>query len=273
MSEPLVIVEKQDRIVTLTLNNQAQRNALSYELVDELAAAYEDIKADPDVLVVIITGGGKGFSSGADLRAMLPPAEQGAAQGVIGGKEGAPKVSDVIRDYYHKNLSIRDLPVYTIAAINGAAVGAGCTLALACDMRIAADDAKLTMGFIKIGLHPGMATTYLLPRIVGEPKALELLATAEPVLGKEAERIGLVNKSVPAEDLMEEARNLAKKIASGPAVPLRRLKQAIRGSAERDIPQTLDFEIAAQDECWATEDLKEGITAMLERRDPQFKGK
>lgn len=269
MSEPLVIVEKQNRIVTLTLNNQAQRNALSYELVDELAAAYENIKTDPDVLAVIITGGGKGFSSGADLRAMLPPAEQGAG----GGKDNAPKVSDAIRDYYHKNLSIRDLPVYTIAAINGAAVGAGCTLALACDMRIAADDAKLTMGFIKIGLHPGMATTYLLPRLVGESKALELLATAEPVLGKEAERIGLVNKSVPAEDLMKEARKMAMKIASGPAVPLRRLKEAIRGSAARDIPQTLDFELAAQDECWATEDLKEGITAMLERREPQFKGK
>jgi enoyl-CoA hydratase len=267
VSEPLVIVEKQGKIFTLTLNNQAQRNALSYELVDELAAAYEDIKADRDVLAVIITGAGKGFSSGADLRAMLPPAESGAE------KVSAAKVSDVIRDYYHKNLSIRDLPVYTIAAINGAAVGAGCTLALACDMRIAADDAKLVMGFIRIGLHPGMATTYLLPRLVGEAKALELLATAEPVSGKEAERIGLVNKSVPAEDLMEEARKLANKIASGPAVPLRRLKEAIRGSAGRDIPQTLEFEIAAQDECWATEDLKEGITAMLERRDPVFQGK
>ncbi len=183
------------------------------------------------------------------------------------------EIAERLKNYYLKNLSILEIPAYTIAAINGPAIGAGCTLALACDMRIASSKAKLGLGFINIGLHPGMGTTYLLPRLVGLPKAYELLVTGNPISGEEAARIGLVNRAVEAERVMEEALDLAGRIADGPAVPLRRLKATISQSFQRDLNQVLDMEARAQVECFRSEDLKEGITAFLERRKPQFKGK
>lgn len=261
MSDPLVMVEKQDGIVTLTLNNPAQRNALTLALVDELLAAVESIKADPQVLAVILTGAGKGFSSGADVASIIPP--QGLSD---------DEVADHIKNYYLKNLSVMDVPAFTIAAINGHAIGAGCTLALACDMRIASTQARLGMGFIRIGLHPGMGTTFFLPRLVGMARAYELLLTGEPITGEEAARIGLVNRAVEPERVMDEARELAGKIARGPGVPLRRMKDSIGNSYSRTLNETLDLEARAQVECSKTEDLKEGITAFLERREARFKG-
>jgi len=262
MADPLVLVEKKDRITTLTLNNPDRRNALSMELVDELVAAIEDIKADDEVLAVVLTGAGKAFSSGGDLRSMTPP--QDMAEEDMG---------KYIKSFYLKNLSIMDIPVPTIAAINGHAIGAGCTLALACDMRIASTKAKLGMGFVKIGLHPGMGTTFLLPRIVGSARAYELLMTGEPITGEEAARIGLVNRAVGPQELMEETMELAGKIARGPAVPIRGMKKSISTSFTRDLMETLDIEADAQVECAKTEDLMEGIKAFIERREPQFKGK
>jgi enoyl-CoA hydratase/carnithine racemase len=261
MGTPLVIVEKKDRIVTLTLNNPERRNAMSMELVDELFKAVEGIKGDPEVSAVILTGAGKGFSSGADVTSM-----------------GQPGMSDEdviahIKGFYLKNLSVMDIPVPTIAAINGHAIGAGCALALACDMRIASRVAKLGMGFVKIGLHPGMGTTYFLPRLVGTARAYELLLTGEPITGAEAERIGMVNRAVEPERVMDEALGLAGKIARGPAVPIRKMKDSVGGSFKRDLEETLNIEAAAQCECSKTEDLKEGITAFLEKREPNFKGR
>jgi len=262
MSEPLVGVEKQDRIVTLTINNPAQRNALSFELVDELKSAIEEIKADPEVLAVILTGAGKGFSSGGDVSSMSP--QPGMSEEEAAG---------FIKDYYMKNLSVMDIPAFTIAAINGHAIGAGCTLALACDMRIISKKAKLGLSFVKIGLHPGMGTSYLLPRLVGMAKAYELLLTGEPIDGEEAVRIGLANRAVEPDQVMEEARQLAEKIARGPAIPLRKMKDSIGNTFSRSLEETMDLESRAQVECAGTEDLMEGITAFLEKREPQFKGK
>jgi enoyl-CoA hydratase len=262
MGDPLVLVEKDDRVTTLTLNNPDRRNALSFELVEELAGAVNGIKDDPGVLAVILTGAGKGFSSGADVRSMVPP------EGI-----GDDEMAKYIKDYYMKTLSIMDIPVPTIAAINGHAIGAGCTLALACDMRIASRKAKLGLGFVKIGLHPGMGTTFFVPRIVGTAKAFELLLTGEPITGEEAESIGLVNRAVEPEKVMPAARELAERIARGPAIPIRKMKDSIGGSYERDLMETLDMEAQAQVECSRTEDLMEGIKAFIERRDPVFKGK
>lgn len=262
MAEPLVLVEKDGRVTTLTINNPDKRNALSFELVDELAAAVEGIKSDPEVLCVIITGAGKGFSSGGDVKSMVPP------EGV-----GEKDMADFIKSYYLKNLSIMDIPVPTIGAINGHAIGAGCTLALACDLRVASKSAKLGLGFVKIGLHPGMGTTFFVPRLVGMARAYELLLTGEPVSGEEAARIGLVNRAVEPDQVMERARELAQKIAKGPRVPIRRMKESIGGSYNRSLAETLDLEAGFQVECSKTEDLMEGIKAFIERRDPEFKGK
>lgn len=262
MSEPLVIVRRQKRIVTLTVNNPAQRNALSLSVVEALEKAIKGLKADPDILAVILTGAGPVFSSGGDVNIMsaLPEADD-------------REIAENLKSYYRKNLSVLDIPAYTIAAINGHAIGAGCTLALACDMRIASSKAKLGMGFINIGLHPGMGTTYFLPRLIGLAKAYELLVTGKSISGVEAARIGLVNRAVKAERVMDEALALAERIAGGPTVPLRRLKATLSQSFQRDLNQVLDLEARAQVECFRTDDLKEGITAFLERREPQFKAK
>jgi enoyl-CoA hydratase/carnithine racemase len=140
-------------------------------------------------------------------------------------------------------------------------------------MRIASTEAKLALGFVRIGLHPGMGTTHILPQLVGNARACELLATGEAITGEEAARIGLVNRAVAPERVLDEAYELAQKIASGPAVPLRHLKMAIQGSSQRDLMQTLDLEARAQVACWKTDDLTEGITAFLEKREPVFKGR
>lgn len=262
MGTPLVIVEKKDGIVTLTLNNPERRNAMSMELVDELFKAVEDIKGDPEVSAVILTGAGKGFSSGADLTSM------GQSPGM-----SDEDVTARIKGFYLKNLSVMEIPVPTIAAINGHAIGAGCALALACDMRIASKVAKLGMGFVKIGLHPGMGTTYFLPRLVGTARAYELLLTGDPITGEEAAKIGMVNRAVEPDRVMDEALELAGKIAQGPAVPIRKMKDSVGGSFTRDLEETLTIEAGAQCECTKTEDLKEGITAFLEKREPNFKGR
>lgn len=262
MGNSLVLIEKEGGVTTLTLNDPERRNALSMELVDELVAAVEAIKTDPDVLAVILTGAGKAFSSGGDIKSMAP--SQGMSDDEMAGH---------IKDYYLKNLSVMDIPVPTIAAINGHAIGAGCTLTLACDMRIASTKAKIGLGFVKIGLHPGMGTTFFLPRLVGTARAYELLLTGEVITGEEAARIGLVNRAVEPEQLMDAARELADKIARGPAIPIRKMKDSIGGSYKRDLVETLDLEASAQVECSKTEDLMEGINAFIERREPKFKGK
>ncbi|MCP4757316.1 MAG: hypothetical protein GY866_41165 [Proteobacteria bacterium] len=172
-----------------------------------------------------------------------------------------------------KHLELMDLPAFTIAAINGHAVGAGCAFPLACDMRVISKTAKLGMSFVKIGLHPGMGTTHFLPRLVGMAKAYELLLTGDMITGEEAARIGLVNYAVEPEQVMEKALELAEKIANGPAVPLRRMKDTIGNSLNRDLKEAMDLESKAQVECMGTEDLREGITAFLEKRAPLFKGK
>ena len=262
MSVPLVIVEKQNRIVTLTINNPSQRNALSFALVDELYAAVQDIKSDPEVLAVILTGAGKGFSSGGDVSSMIPP--QGISE---------TEMADYIKTYYLKNLSVMDIPAVTIAAINGHATGAGFTLSLACDMRIVSKTAKLGLSFVKIGLHPGMGTTYFVPRLVGIARAYELLLTGDMISGEEAAQMGLVNRAVEPEQVMDAARELAEKIARGPAVPIRKMKDSIGNTFGRSLAETMDLESKAQVECSKTEDLKEGITAFLEKRKPLFKGR
>ncbi len=262
MSDPLVIIEKEDRIVTLTINNPAQRNALSNKVVDELNAAFQGIKADPEVLAVILTGAGKGFSSGGDVSSMISSE-----------KEDDSDRAGRIKDYYLRNLAIMDVPAFTIAAINGPAIGAGCTLALACDMRIVSSEAKLGLSFVNIGLHPGMGTTHILPRLVGIPKAYELLTTGDVVKGEEAVRIGLANKVVAPDQVMVAARELARKIADGPAIPLRIMKDSIGNSWSRTLDETMNLESEAQVVCSKTDDLKEGITAFLEKRKPKFTGK
>ncbi len=262
MSEPKILLAREDGIATITLNSPANRNALSAELIEELAAAVNEIKGDGQTRVVVITGSGKAFSSGGDIKSMVAPPGMGLEE-----------MKGLLKQYYLKTHSLLELPIPTIASINGHAIGAGCTLALACDMRIASRQAKLGLGFLRLGLHPGMGTTYFLPRLAGTAKAFELLLTGDVITGEEAERLGLVNRAVDEKELEAATRQLALKVARGPAVAIRMLKTALRHSPLLDLPAALDYETSAQAICSQTEDLREGIKAFLEKRDPQFTGR
>ncbi len=184
MSEP-VLVDRSGAIVTLTLNRPEIRNAMNVELTEAFAAAVAQIGTDLDVRAVVVTGAGKAFCSGGDLGWINP-----------GPGASVPEMRRKMRSFYPQFLAVRALDVPVIAAINGPAVGAGLCLAMACDIRVAADTATLAAPFTRLGMHPGMAATYLLTRLVGTARASELLFTSRTIDAREAEHIGLVNRVV-----------------------------------------------------------------------------
>jgi enoyl-CoA hydratase len=178
-----------------------------------------------------------------------------------------------MRSFYKLFLSVRDLPVPTIAAINGAAVGAGFCVALGCDMRIISNRAKVGLNFTKLGLHPGMAATWTLPRLVGPGLAAELLFSSRVVDGEEAARIGLVNRALPAEEVLPAARALAEDIALCAPLANRAVKRALERSLGASLEDQLSFEASEQAINFEGEDVHEGIAAVREKRDPRFTGK
>jgi enoyl-CoA hydratase len=261
MSYETVLLDIEDHIATLTLNRPESRNSMTRVMAKEVRQILEEIGANPDVRVLVITGAGKGFCSGFDLR--------------ISHTEELPETDRraTTIQFYKSFLGVRDLEIPTIAMLNGHAMGAGLTFALGCDIRIAAESAKFGLAFIKIGLHPGMATTYLLPRLVGTPRALELLWTGEVITAAFAAEIGMVNKAVPLDELKTTTMDLAGRIARGPAIPMRMIKNAVYKGLNSDIEIVMQYEAMAQGVCRASEDFKEGVSAFLQKREAQFKGR
>jgi enoyl-CoA hydratase/carnithine racemase len=251
-----------DGLAIITLNQPDRRNALSWEMAKEIETALSEIKEKEEAKVLILTGNGKSFCSGGDVKSMA----EGMGKPLLESREQ-------IISYYKTALAILRTDIPTIASINGHAIGAGLTLALACDMRIAAEEAKMGATFLQIGLHPGMGTTYFLPRLVGTARACELIFTARMIEAREAERIGLVNKVVPRERLADETKELAKEIAAGPSLAIKMAKKSIYFGVNNDLENVLQYESFAQAACTQTEDLKEGIAAFIQKRKPEFKGK
>ena len=263
MSEDPVLVERDDAgVVTLTFNRPDVRNALTGELTEAFGAAVEDVRSDPTVRAVVITGAGKAFCAGGDLSWINP-----------GPGADVPSIRAKMRAFYPKFLVVRTLDVPTIAAVNGAAVGAGLCVAMACDIRIAAEGAKLSTGFLRLGMHPGMAATYLLTRLIGTARAAELFFTARTVDGAEAERLGLVNRAVPGDALLEEALSLAREIAANAPIPMGMVKRALYLAERTDLETMLEYEGLAQPISMATADLLEGLEATKEKRPPRFEGR
>ncbi|MDN3352787.1 enoyl-CoA hydratase-related protein [Actinomadura sp. DC4] len=262
MSERLRVDRRPEGIVVLTLDDPDRRNAMS----DTMTAAWREVVAglreDPELRCVVVTGAGSAFSSGGDLTWI---AERGEV-------EVAP-LRDHMLEFYRTWLSIRDLEVPTVAAVNGAAVGAGLCLALACDLRYAAVDAKLVAPFTRLGIHPGMAATYLLPEAGGLPLAREMLFTGRVVTGAQAERYGLVNRAVPREDVLGEALGVAAEIAARAPVATRLTKAALAGGGPPSLEAALRWESLAQPVTMASADLAEGIAAQREKRVPRFTGR
>jgi enoyl-CoA hydratase/carnithine racemase len=264
MTYESLLFEVQDRVATLTLNRPDRLNALGGTLREDLYDAILKCGSDPDARAIVITGAGRGFCSGGDVKAMSERDQAGQAPSVT---ERFTPIRDRII------LAMRDCPKPIIAAVNGAAAGAGMNLALACDMRIASTAARFSQAFVKRGLHPDWGGTYFLPRIVGVAKACELIFTGDAIDAAEAFRLGIVNAVVAPEALMPEAYKLARKIADGPPVAISGAKRAIFHNLDVDLRAALEFETFAQNISRDTEDAKEGVRAFVEKRPAVFRGR
>ena len=252
-------------VVLLTLDLPDRRNMMSAAMTASWARAMSALRTDAEVRAVVVTGAGSAFCSGGDLA-------------WIGGDPSAPAetVAELrarMMPFYRTWLAVRAIEVPTIAAVNGAAVGAGLALALACDLRYAASDARLGMPFTALGMHPGMASTWLLPEVVGLAVARELLLTGRMVSGQDAERMGLVNRALPAAEVLDEALRVADEVAATAPLASRLTKRALAGGGPASFEAALEWEALAQPVTLASEDLKEGLRAQRERRAPRFTGR
>ena len=248
-----------DGVATLTLDRPDALNALTVPLKDDLLAALREVAADGAVRAVVLTGAGRAFCAGQDLRERLEP--------------DALALADEIRRRYNPIVrAMRDLPKPIVGAINGVAAGAGASLAFACDIRIAAEGASFLLAFGRVGLIPDTGATWLLPRLIGWSKAAELALTTDPLSAADAERFGLVARVVPAGELAGAAHELAARLAAGAPRALALTKGALEAAWEASLEDQLEREADLQGEAGATADHAEGIAAFVERRQPRFSG-
>lgn len=261
MPEELVVERRPDGIAVLTLNDPDRRNAMSDAMTERWKAAMAELRADAGLRCVVLTGAGSAFTSGGDLGWI---AEKSAGS--------VPALRDRMLEFYRTWLAIRSLEVPTIAAVNGHAVGAGLCLALACDLRYAAEDAKLLVPFTALGLHPGMAATWLLPEVAGLPLARELLFTGRAVTGTEAAASGLVNRAFARDAVLAESLAVAERIAAQAPIATRLTKVALSNGGHRDMDSALRWESLAQPVTMTSRDMLEGIAAQREKRRPDFTG-
>lgn len=261
---PVQLERTDDGVAVLTLDDPARRNAMTEQMGDDLTARCEELAGDADVRAVVLTGTPPAFSAGGDL-AMLEELGRRA-------RDEGFDATDHMRAFYRRFLAIRSLPQPVVAAINGHAVGAGLCVALACDLRVVADDAKVGLNFAKLGLHPGMGGSWLLPRTLGDQDAKLWLYTGRLVPGAQAARAGLALESRPTDEVLPAARALAAEIAASSPVVVRQLKRTLADLPDR-LEDALDREAAAQAVNYASDDLLEGLTAGRERRAPDFPGR
>ena len=249
-------------VVLLTLDNPDMRNAMSDEMTSSWVAAIDELAADASVRVVVVTGAGSAFCSGGNT-------------GWIASEPDATvdELRARMMPFYRAWLSIRRLEVPTIAAVNGAAIGAGLCLALACDIRYAAAGAKLGVPFNKLGMHAGMAATWLLPDVVGPAHARDLLLTGRVVEADEALRLGLVSRVTEPDGFLDEVLDTAAAIAATAPIASRLTKIALADGGHADFESALQWEALAQPMTLATQDLQEGIAAAREKRTPIFRGR
>jgi enoyl-CoA hydratase/3-hydroxyacyl-CoA dehydrogenase len=254
-----VRLTKDDNIAIITMNRPEAMNALNSKVLSDLNDIVDSVQKDNDITAVIITGEGKAFVAGADIKEMMDKNPIEARKFTLLGQEVFRKIENMNK------------PV--IAAVNGFALGGGCELALSCDIILASENAKFGLPEVGLGIHPGFGGTQRLPRLIGKAKAKELIFTGDTLDAKEAERIGLVNMVVASDKLPGAARSLAKKIASKAPIAIRLAKSAVNKGCEMDLDTGLLYEVESVSNTFSTKDSKEGMKAFTERRKPEFKGK
>ncbi|HBV98503.1 MAG: enoyl-CoA hydratase [Peptococcaceae bacterium BICA1-7] len=269
-----LVYEKKNYIATITLNRPEKLNAFSVSMLNGWVEALKDAQSDDHVRVIVITGAGRAFCAGGDVGAMKK------GEGFFSEQDFPPLGTN---NTYHKKkslwelihrvpLTLENIDKPVICAVNGDAIGAGCDMALMCDLRVAAESARFSEGYVKLGLVPGDGGAFLLPRLIGLPRALELLWTGDLISAPEALQMGLVNRVAPGEKLLEETYRLAEKIAQGPPLAIRMIKRAVYQGLKSDFKTSLDLISSHMAIITETEDHREGVNALLEKRKPVFKG-
>lgn len=260
---PVVLVDDADGVRTLTLNRPAAFNSLTAELKLTLRAELERAAEDGSVRAVVLTGAGKAFCAGQDLREHVALLDA-----------GDPAPLRTVEEHYNPLLrALATLPKPVIAAVNGMAAGAGASLAYACDLRVAAASAKFLMAFARIGLTVDSGGSWTLPRLIGYGRAMEMLLLAEPVAADRALEIGMVTRVVGDGEALTAAQELAARMAAGPTTAYAKIKQAVAAAATADLPAALAVEAATQSEAGQTADHREGVAAFVEKRPPAFTGR
>ena len=255
-----LLIQQEEAVVTITMNRPEVLNAFNDLLLQELTEAVEEAAQDETVRCVVLTGAGRAFGSGQDLSAFASHSGDGS-------------VSKHLKKYHRLIIALRSMSKPTVAAVRGVAAGISCNVALACDLRIAADNARFIEAFARIGLVPDGGGGYFLPRLVGVGKALELAMLAEEISGEEAARIGLVNKCVPVAEFEAATAALAHRLAQGPTHAYGLIKELIYGSLDADLATSLELEGKLQDQAIVTADHHEGVTAFLGKRPAKYSGK
>jgi 2-(1,2-epoxy-1,2-dihydrophenyl)acetyl-CoA isomerase len=264
MAYEQIAVARDGSVAWVTLNRPDKLNALTATMSHELEKAFGEASEDDTVRCIVLTGEGRGFCAGQDLTEFESAYSAG----------DRPNIAEHLRSSYHRMIPVLvRTPKPVIAAVNGVAAGAGLSLALACDLRIASDEARFTQAFVKIGLIPDSGGSYLLPRTVGYPKALELSITGDLIDAREALDIGLVNRVVPAASFRDDAAGLANRLASMPTLAIAATKALFQRSLELSLDEALDQEAKAQAAMGRTQDHVEGVNAFVQKREPRFEGR
>src|SRR5687768_16195674 len=259
MAYEAILSELDQGVLTITLNRPDVLNAINKRMTDELLDAFKTAERESAVRCIVLTGAGRAFSSGEDLKARQA--------------EGNSDFGSTLKQRYNPIiLKMRNIEKPVIGSLNGVAAGAGCSLALACDLRVASEKARLIEVFVRVGLVPDSGSSFLLPRLVGLGKALEMAFLGDEVDADEALSIGMVNKVVPSEELEGATRELALRLAKGPTKAIGLAKRAINRALTMDLDQVLEYEVFAQESAGASADHREGIAAFVEKRPANFTG-
>jgi 2-(1,2-epoxy-1,2-dihydrophenyl)acetyl-CoA isomerase len=263
MTTDIVLLEKADQIATITLNQPATLNALTYDMAICLGEIVDDVAGDADVRAVVLTGAGRGFCSGANL---LGGSGETLAAGGMGVRAAVMTMNELLA-------GIAEMQKPWLAAVNGPAVGGGCSLALVCDLVLVAESAYLCLGYVNVGMVLDMGSSYLVPRLVGLPKANELAFFGERVYGAEAAEMGLVNRVVPDDQLMDTTREWAARLAAGPTLSIGAMKLGMRRALHGTFRDALHWEAMMLSLVAQSEDAAEGLMAFFQKRKPEFKGR